>query len=47
MLPPGCVVPAGLIVVPPGWVFPVFVLVCAEMNDSAAMHATMMPNNLI
>ena len=53
MLAPGCVAPAGLVaappwpVAPPGWVFPVFVLVCAKMNDGAAMHATMMPNNLI
>ena len=53
MLPPGCIVPARLVVVPPwpvappGCVLPVFVLVCAEINDSAAMHATMMPNNLI
>lgn len=53
MLPPGCIVPAGLVVVPPwpvappGCVLPVFVLVCAEINDGAAMHATMMPNNLI
>jgi hypothetical protein len=44
-LVPGTGCPLGLVV--PGWGFPGLVLVCAERNDTATMHAAMMPNNLI